>query len=95
MSISAVIKKQRGWSWLHNTNPTGSRIKRGGQKDMIALACVNYDSKLVPEPFFGNERQYWCQSMRHFLGLLAERRSWIPRGEGGMTLLRHGEEEGP
>lgn len=42
MRVSAVIKKQRCWSCLDNTNPTGSRMERGGQKDLIVLACANF-----------------------------------------------------
>lgn len=57
--------------------------------------CKFRHFKLVPEPFFGTERQHWSQSTRHFLVLPTEGSSRTPHGEGGMMLLGDGEEEGP
>lgn len=42
MRVSAVIKKQKGWSCLDNTNSAGSRTKRGGVKNLVVLACANF-----------------------------------------------------
>lgn len=74
LRVSAVIKEQRGWSCVDNNNPADSRTKKGGVKDLIALAQWN---------------SWFWGGARTLLGAPAEGSPWTPQGNEIWCPWRH------